>query len=76
MSWDSGFWSAALVRCSCLGDVNRDGVRDGIDIGYYVDCIFLDGNQCQCADFNESGGVGIDDLSMFTAALISDSECS
>lgn len=69
-----GFWSATSVTCSCAGDTNADGRRDGLDIASFVSCL-LDGQSCQCADLDGSGAANIDDIETFVVELLAGADC-
>ncbi len=43
-----GFWAVTHV-CTCLGDMNGNGVKDRLDIQQFADCV-IDGGSCSCAD--------------------------
>ncbi len=68
-----GFWPVANV-CPCLGDMNGDGVKDGLDIQQFADCIIA-GGSCSCADVDAMGGVSIDDVTAFVNGLLADNDC-
>jgi len=69
-----GFWPSAVTSCSCLGDVNGDGSRNGADVQSFVDCLTAVGS-CACADVDESGDVTLDDLGVFVVDLLAGSAC-
>ncbi len=69
-----GFWSATSATCSCAGDTNADGRRDGLDIASFVSCL-LDGQSCQCADLDGNGGANIDDIETFVVELLASGDC-
>ncbi len=68
-----GFWAVTHV-CPCLGDMNGDGVKDGLDIQQFADCI-IDGGSCPCADVDAMNGVTFDDVSAFVDSLLADNDC-
>ncbi len=59
-----------LQGCSCPGDVNGDGFRNGADIQAFVDCILGTGVNCACADVNEDGVVDMNDIPPFVSILL------
>ncbi|MCB9864834.1 MAG: hypothetical protein H6820_15875, partial [Phycisphaerales bacterium] len=68
----------AAVECECPGDMNGDGVRNGLDIGGFVRCLLgtpLPIDNCACADVDEDGDVDIDDASMLVAIILSKAPC-
>ncbi len=72
---EGGFWPTTTIpSCSCLGDMNGDGARDGGDIQQFAACL-LDGGSCQCADVDGLSGVTIDDLGAFVSDLLSGGDC-
>ncbi len=68
-----GFWPG-VNACACLGDMNDDGVKDGLDIQQFVSCVIA-GGSCSCADVDEMNGVSIDDIAAFVDDLLADSGC-
>ncbi len=55
------------------GDVNQDLMVNGVDLGHFVECLVSGsspGGNCACADMNFSGGVTMDDVQPFVAALL------
>lgn len=68
----------AVVECDCPGDMNGDGIRNGLDIGGFVRCLLgnpLPGDNCACADVDEDGDVDIDDASFLVAVILSKAPC-
>lgn len=68
----------ADVECDCPGDINGDGIRDGLDIGGFVRCLLgnpLPGDNCSCADVDEDGDVDIDDATFLVAVILSKAPC-
>lgn len=55
--------------CPLPGDVNADGVVDGLDVQGFVDCLLAGGPNCRCSDFNGDTLFDLNDLSGFLAAL-------
>ena len=68
-----GFWPVTNV-CNCLGDMNGDGKRDGMDIRDFVDCV-LGGGNCSCADVDQANGVTIADVPVFVNNLLASNTC-
>lgn len=69
-----GFWHASVLGCSCLGDMNADGGRNGDDIQAFVNCVLADG-ACACADLDGLNGVSLDDVPLFVSDLLSGDPC-
>lgn len=69
-----GFWAPAANVCPCLGDMNADGQRDGADVQTFVECLTL-GGACPCADMDGGQGLGIGDMPVFVAQLLSGTAC-
>ncbi|MBX3397018.1 MAG: hypothetical protein KF841_16810 [Phycisphaerae bacterium] len=71
-----GFWAMPIptINCNCPGDMNGDGIKNGNDIQFFVDC-FVAGGDCTCADMNQSGGVTTGDISVFVASLLQSDTC-
>src|SRR5262249_24418839 len=66
-----GFWPGTADACTLPGDLNHDGLRDGQDVQGFVNCIVgMSGSNCECAEFDGTGGVSLDDLAQFVAALL------
>ncbi len=68
----------AVIECECPGDMNGDGVRNGLDIGGFVRCLLgapLPVDNCACADVDEDGDVDIDDASALVAVILSKAPC-
>jgi len=68
-----GFWVDTLV-CTCPGDMNGDGLRNGADIQKFTSCVTGSG-ACNCADINGIDGVNAADVSAFVAALLAGPAC-
>lgn len=72
---EGGFWpGATVISCSCLGDLNADGHRNGADIATFLNCV-LDGGSCLCADIDGVNGVTLDDVQLFVEDLLETSDC-
>lgn len=69
-----GFWAAAVPSCSCLGDMNGDGLKDGGDIQKFVNCVIA-GGSCACADVDTLNGVTLDDVDVFVEDLLNGPAC-
>lgn len=65
--------------CPCPGDVNGDGVVNGLDIQDFCDCVLGNpvgpGVNCACCDFNCSKLPDIGDVQGFVAELLSTTVC-
>ncbi len=68
-----GFWPVANV-CACLGDMNGDGFKDGLDIQEFTGCV-INGGSCACADVDALNGVTLDDVTAFVDALLAGNDC-
>ena len=67
-----GFWPAGRQQCSLLGDMNLDGLRNGIDVQDFVNCfIGVNGANCSCADFDGNGSIDAADMAAFLQTLLS-----
>ncbi len=68
-----GFWPVANV-CACLGDMNGDGVKDGLDVQKFADCLIA-GGSCSCADVDAINGVTLADVTAFVNGLLAGNDC-
>ena len=68
-----GFWPVTSV-CYCLGDLNGDGQRDGLDVQKFVACMVVGGN-CSCADVDQANGLTLADVPAFVTALLAGQPC-
>ncbi len=68
-----GFWTDAAV-CTCPGDMNGDGKKNGDDVQRFIGCLVV-GGDCACADLNFVGGVTSVDVSVFVTALLTGGGC-
>ena len=59
-----------LVCGTVPGDVNGDGIINGLDVQPFVDCIVGGGPGCDCADMTFDNHVNEDDTQSFIAALM------
>lgn len=72
---DGGFWPGVPISdCTCLGDLNNDGHRNGVDIADFLDCMLNEG-PCDCSDFNGMNGVDLEDVELFVLGLLQSSDC-
>jgi hypothetical protein len=69
-----GFWAAQTATCTCPGDMNGDGTRNGMDVQQFVGCILGSGT-CGCADLNGAGGVDVNDVQIFVQDLLTAQDC-
>ena len=70
-----GFRGGAVARCACLGDMNSDGDRAGLDVQDFVYCFLGGGVNCGCADGNAVPGLDPGDLPIFVNRLVSGPTC-
>jgi hypothetical protein len=68
-----GFWLPAST-CTCLGDMNADGLKDGRDLQQFVDCVTL-GGDCACGNVDGLAGVTLNDVAVFVGDLLAGSAC-
>lgn len=68
-----GFWTASL-GCTCPGDLNADGQKDGSDIQDFVSCLIAAGS-CSCADLDGVGGVDDSDVALLVSDLLAGDAC-
>jgi len=69
-----GFWPAASVVCTCPGDMNSDGNRNGRDIQQFAACMIA-GGSCSCADVDGSPGLSSGDVTVFVSNLLVSTGC-
>ncbi len=70
-----GFWTVgSLPSCSCLGDMNADGLKNGGDIQQFARCVVGSG-PCDCADVDGTPGVSSNDVTVFVASLLAGATC-
>lgn len=69
-----GFWpgtqSPNVPECVLIGDMNADGLLNGADISEFVTCVIGGGQDCACADVNESGVADVADTTPLVQLLI------
>ncbi len=73
-SLTGGFWAPTAAQCACLGDLDADGLRNGLDIQAFIECLLIGAN-CQCADIDGTNGATIDDIDGFASLLLSQTSC-
>lgn len=66
--------NAVASLCDCLGDLNRDGVKNGDDVQQFTRCMLI-GGACACANMDQAGGVTTADMTMFIDGLLSGAPC-
>lgn len=72
---EGGFWPGNTVTtCSCPGDLNHDGHRNGADIAAFKNCL-LEGGTCLCADIDGVNGVDLADVQLFVDQLLQTADC-
>lgn len=64
-----GVLTLLSVSCALPGDVSRDGLRSGDDIGPFVDVLLI-GPYDECADINLDLVNDIEDVTLFAALLL------
>lgn len=69
-----GFWAMPSVSCSCLGDMNGDGQRNGRDVQDFVACL-TSGGACTCADLDGVNSVTLNDVPVFVQTLLDGTGC-
>src|SRR5262245_29118294 len=73
-SLTGGFWAVGLV-CTCSGDLNGDGQKNGGDVQAFVNCATLGVGNCACADIDGNSVLNAADVAAFAASLIGGSAC-
>lgn|GEM_PF-712286 len=64
--------------CECVGDMNGDGVRNGLDIQAFTNCVTSGpavAPGCACADITGDGAVDMADVADFVALMLSKAPC-
>jgi len=69
-----GFWPAASAACTCPGDMDADGLKNGRDISLFSSCMVAGGN-CSCADVDGVPGLSAGDISVFVNDLLAGAAC-
>lgn len=62
------------TSCSCPGDINSDGLRNGRDIQQFAQCI-ISGGSCACAEMDGAAGFSHGDVAAFTDHLLNAATC-
>ena len=70
-----GFWAVAVPTCGCLSDINKDDLRDGLDVQGFVECLVAAGSNCACADVDGVPGLDVGDVAVFVDDLILGATC-
>ncbi len=70
-----GFWAVAVPTCGCLSDINKDDLRDGLDVQGFVECLVAAGSNCACADVDGVPGLDFNDVAVFVADLLNGAAC-
>lgn len=68
-----GFW--AVPPCWCMSDLNHDGLRDGLDVQGFIDCMLAGGVDCACADLYTDGLLDLNDVATFVSDLLAGGGC-
>lgn len=68
-----GFW--AVSPCGCPADINNDGLRNGMDVRGFVDCLVGIGDRCACADLDGTAGLSLGDVGPFVDDLLAGENC-
>jgi len=61
--------------CSCPGNTNGDGQRNGLDIAGFVNCLLGNPGICSCADI-DNNGLDMNDISLFVDEILNGQDCS
>jgi hypothetical protein len=70
-SLTGGYWTVPIPNCGTLpGDLTADGLINGQDVQTFVRCFLGGGSNCDCADMNENGATGGDDITRFVGRLL------
>jgi len=67
------------ITCDCPGDINGDGVLNGLDIAGFVRCWLgtsLPGDNCACADIDGDGIYTQVDINQFITRILTKAQCS
>ncbi len=71
-------WGESLVPdCDCPGDMNNDGVLNGLDIQLFTDCLLgvAAAADCICADIDGDGINNMNDVLPFVTSLLNNVAC-
>ncbi|GMU34080.1 MAG: CHRD domain-containing protein [Planctomycetia bacterium] len=70
-------WVNMPMFCSCKGDLNLDGLLNGLDIQRFINCLLnpppppvMLGCPCDCADMNNDGVATVADINPFVNQLM------
>jgi hypothetical protein len=78
-SLTGGLWVVGLPSCACPGDVNGDGLRNGLDIQAFGSCLGWWGQPpgagCECADTDGDGLMGMNDVYALVDLLLLGMPC-
>ncbi|MBE7505974.1 MAG: hypothetical protein HS101_06760 [Planctomycetia bacterium] len=64
--------------CECPGDVNGDGILNGLDIAGFVRCFLgipIPADNCACVDVNGNGIYDANDIAVFVDLVLSKADC-
>ena len=64
--------------CVCPGDMNGDGILNGLDIQGFINCLLSQPtptNVCACADVNADGFISVADIPEFVVLLLDKMPC-
>ncbi|QDV89856.1 hypothetical protein RAS2_09310 [Phycisphaerae bacterium RAS2] len=64
----------AVVGCACPGDMNGDGLKNGLDIQQFTDCMII-GGSCICAEMDGTWGLTGADITAFVVDLLNAATC-
>jgi hypothetical protein len=65
--------------CDCPGDLNGDGIINGLDIAGFTRCFLgtsQPGDNCSCADINDDGVLNNVDIVLFVNRILAKVQCS
>lgn len=62
------------TSCSCPGDMNTDGLKDGRDIQQFIQCM-ISGGSCACAEMDGNAGLTPADITVFVNDLVNATTC-
>lgn len=64
-----------LFPTQCPGDLNRDGLHNGLDIQNIVNCLVSMGANCSCADTDGNGILDAADAAVLVTDLLAGNDC-